>query len=167
MSIYNISQTGPILGSQALVPGIFLPENPLAIQPAIRPIPNHSVPAYAYEARYANNAIKSMETALKNRKPMKKFGIMGDYDADMEHVASRGPSVRGVRGWAVAAAVAALTMAGVDVVWLGFVAKGLFQKEIGHLLAKDVNFLAAGLFYVFYVTTILVCVHLCCLQARL
>ena len=60
------------------------------------------------------------------------------------------------RGWAVAAAVAALTMAGVDVVWLGFVAKGLFQKEIGHLLAKDINFVAAGLFYVFYVTTILV-----------
>ena len=52
--------------------------------------------------------------------------------------------------------MAALTMAGVDVVWLGFVAKGLFQKEIGHLLAKDINFVAAGLFYVFYVTTILV-----------
>ena len=119
-------------------------------------------------ARYANvaNAIKSMETAaaLKNRKPMKKFGtnkalisaIMGDYD-DVE--SSRGPSVRGARGWVAAAVVAALTMAGVDVVWIGFVAKGLFQREIGHLLAADVNFLAAGLFYVFYVTTILVCAH--------
>ena len=121
-------------------------------------------------ARYANAIkIKSMETAdrqtataLKNRKPMKKFGaiaalisaIMGDYD-DVEGN-SRGPSVRGARGWAAAAVVAALTMAGVDVVWIGFVAKGLFEREIGHLLAEDVNFLAAGLFYVFYVTTILV-----------
>ena len=154
MSIYNISQTGPILGAQALAPAITLPQNPLAIQSGILPIPNHSVPA-AYEARYAN-AIKSMETALKNRKPMRKFGfeIMGDHDED--RVGSRGPAVRGVRGWTVAALVAALTMAGVDVVWLGFVAKGLFQKEIGHLLAKDINFLAAGLFYVFYVTTVLV-----------
>merc|ERR1719414_246102 len=103
-----------------------------------------------------------METALRNRKhsggsaSMNILGTMTDYDVDGSHAAaSRGPAVRGVRGWAVAAAVAALTMAGVDVVWLGFVAKGLFQKEIGHLLAKDINFVAAGLFYVFYVTTIL------------
>ena len=55
--------------------------------------------------------------------------------------------------------VAALTMAGVDVVWIGFIAQGLFKREIGHLLADDVNFLAAGLFYVFYVATILVSVQ--------
>ena len=81
-----------------------MPENPVAFPPPIRPIPTHSVPEY--EARYAN-AIRSMETALKNRKqiggggsaPMRKFGFesMGDYDADGNHVAARGPSVRGVR----------------------------------------------------------------------
>ena len=102
MSIYNMSQVGPILGPQSLVPGISLAESPLAIQPAIPPIPTHSVPAY--EARYANNAIKSMETALRNRKhsggsaSMNILGIMTDYDVDGSHAAaSRGPAVRGVR----------------------------------------------------------------------
>ena len=104
MSIYKISQAGPLLGSQALIPRISLPESPLAIQPAIPPIPTQSVPAY--EARYANNAIKSMETtALRNRKhsggsasSMNILGIMTDYDVDGSHAAaSRGPAVRGVR----------------------------------------------------------------------
>ena len=103
MSTYNMGQVGQILAPQALMPGISLAEGPLAIQSAIPPIPTQSVPAY--EARYANNAIKSMETALRNRKhsggsasSMNILGIMTDYDVDGSHAAaSRGPAVRGVR----------------------------------------------------------------------
>lgn len=38
----------------------------------------------------------------------------------------------------------------VDLIWLGFIAKDLYQKEIGHLMAKSVNWWAAIIFYLIY-----------------
>jgi uncharacterized membrane protein len=32
----------------------------------------------------------------------------------------------------------------VDLLWLGVIAKGLYQKNLGHLLSPDVNWPAAG-----------------------
>lgn len=43
-----------------------------------------------------------------------------------------------------------LTLLVIDGIWLGFVAKGFYQSQIGHLMAERVNFIAAGLFYVIY-----------------
>jgi len=42
----------------------------------------------------------------------------------------------------------------IDLVWLGVVAKGFYQKYIGHLLSPDVNWAAALLFYAIYIAGI-------------
>ena len=46
------------------------------------------------------------------------------------------------------------TMAIVDVLWIGLVAKDLFDKLIGNLLVQPVRVFPALLFYVMYVTAI-------------
>lgn len=38
-----------------------------------------------------------------------------------------------------------------DALWLGLIAKNLYQTQIGHLMADKPNFLAAGIFYVFFI----------------
>ncbi len=48
-----------------------------------------------------------------------------------------------------------LVLAVLDFVWLGFIAKPLYQKGIGHLMAADPNFAAALLFYVLFPVGIL------------
>lgn len=40
-----------------------------------------------------------------------------------------------------------LVMLAVDLLWLGVIAKPLYQQGIGHLMAAKPNFVAAGLFY--------------------
>jgi uncharacterized membrane protein len=47
-------------------------------------------------------------------------------------------------------AVALLTLLVIDGVWLGLVAKNFYKSQIGHLMAEQVNFVAAGLFYIVY-----------------
>jgi len=42
----------------------------------------------------------------------------------------------------------------IDMVWLGFIAKDLYSKEIGHLLGP-VNWLAALIFYLVYVAGVM------------
>ncbi|MEN9816550.1 MAG: hypothetical protein RLZ32_430 [Gemmatimonadota bacterium] len=49
-----------------------------------------------------------------------------------------------------------------DVAWLGFVARGLYQREMGHLMRPQANWGAAVPFYLIYVGAILV---LCVLPA--
>ena len=44
----------------------------------------------------------------------------------------------------------------IDIVWLGFVAKDLYGKYLGHLLRPDVNWIAGGLFYLLYIVGILI-----------
>lgn len=38
----------------------------------------------------------------------------------------------------------------IDAFWLGFIAKNLYQKGIGHLMAAKPNFVAAAIFYVIF-----------------
>ncbi len=49
-----------------------------------------------------------------------------------------------------------------DIAWLGFVAKGFYQRQMGHLLAEQTRWGAAILFYLIYVAAIVV---LCVLPA--
>lgn len=43
----------------------------------------------------------------------------------------------------------------IDLVWLGVIAKGLYQKNLGHLLSPTVNWPAAFAFYLIYIGGIL------------
>jgi uncharacterized membrane protein len=45
---------------------------------------------------------------------------------------------------------------GLDLVWLGVVAKGFYHREIGHLMRTDVQWVPAVLFYVIYVAALVV-----------
>ena len=40
----------------------------------------------------------------------------------------------------------------IDLIWLGFLGRPLYQKYIGHLLKKDVNWTAVILFYFMFIT---------------
>jgi uncharacterized membrane protein len=44
----------------------------------------------------------------------------------------------------------------IDIVWLGWLAKGLYQKMIGHLLSDQVNWLAAIIFYLIFISGIFI-----------
>jgi len=58
----------------------------------------------------------------------------------------------------LAAAYLALivTMAVLDGLWLGLIARGMYQRSIGHLLADQVNVAAAIAFYLLYTAGLLV-----------
>lgn len=43
-----------------------------------------------------------------------------------------------------------------DITWLGFVAKGFYQRQMGHLLADETKWGAAVAFYLIYVAAIVV-----------
>ncbi len=45
---------------------------------------------------------------------------------------------------------------GIDMIWLGFVAKGFYRKNLGQLLRSDVNWSAALVFYLLYIGGILI-----------
>jgi len=45
---------------------------------------------------------------------------------------------------------------GLDLVWLGVVAKGFYQRQIGHLMRPDVQWMPAVLFYLIYVAALVV-----------
>ena len=47
-------------------------------------------------------------------------------------------------------AISILVFFVLDMLWLGMVARGFYQKQIGHLLRKDVNWIAAGAFYLVF-----------------
>jgi uncharacterized membrane protein len=44
----------------------------------------------------------------------------------------------------------------IDMVWLGFIAKSFYQKHLGYLMAPQINWPAAFLFYLLFVVGILV-----------
>ena len=44
----------------------------------------------------------------------------------------------------------------IDLLWLGVIAKGLYQKNLGHLLSPEVNWPAAFAFYFIYIAGILI-----------
>ena len=43
-----------------------------------------------------------------------------------------------------------ITMVLIDLLWLGVIAKPLYQQGIGHLMAEKPNLVAAALFYLLY-----------------
>jgi uncharacterized membrane protein len=49
-----------------------------------------------------------------------------------------------------------LAFLALDAVWLGIVAKNFYKKFLGHLMAVDINWTAALLFYLVYIAAILV-----------
>ena len=44
----------------------------------------------------------------------------------------------------------------IDILWLGLIAKGLYNKILGHLLADQVNWTAAIVFYLIFIVGIFV-----------
>lgn len=44
----------------------------------------------------------------------------------------------------------------VDLVWLGLIAKDFYNKQIGHLMATNVNWVAAIIFYLLFIVGILI-----------
>lgn len=44
----------------------------------------------------------------------------------------------------------------IDMLWLGFIAKDFYRKQIGFLLKPDVNIWAAGIFYALFVFALVV-----------
>ena len=54
----------------------------------------------------------------------------------------------------------------VDLIWLGLVAKRLYQKEIGQLLKPDVNWVAAMIFYALFIAGLVIFVLMPGVDAR-
>jgi uncharacterized membrane protein len=54
--------------------------------------------------------------------------------------------------------VAIVVCFGMDVVWLGVLAKDFYRDQIGHLMRPDVQWLPALLFYLIYVAALVVIV---------
>lgn len=44
----------------------------------------------------------------------------------------------------------------IDAIWLGIIAKNMYSEKIGHLMAENANLIAAGVFYLIFVGTLLV-----------
>ena len=53
--------------------------------------------------------------------------------------------------WILLYVIAFVMFMVIDLIWLGFIARNLYQKEIGHLLRKDTNWYAAVIFYLLYI----------------
>lgn len=49
-----------------------------------------------------------------------------------------------------------LVFTAIDAVWLGVIAKNLYQKYLGHLLTDQVNWLAAVIFYLLFILGLVV-----------
>jgi uncharacterized membrane protein len=45
--------------------------------------------------------------------------------------------------------------AAVDLLWLGVLSRGFYKNNLGHLLSPDVNWAAAGTFYLIYIMGII------------
>jgi uncharacterized membrane protein len=52
--------------------------------------------------------------------------------------------------------VAMATFLVLDLAWLGLIARGFYQRELGHLMRADVRWGAAVLFYAIYVAALIV-----------
>lgn len=50
--------------------------------------------------------------------------------------------------------VGLLVLLVLDLIWLGFVARGFYQEQLGHLMRPDVRWLPAVLFYIIYVAAV-------------
>ena len=57
--------------------------------------------------------------------------------------------------WLAYFAVTFVVFMGIDLIWLGFVAKNIYSKYLGYLMAPNVNWLAALVFYVIFIIGVL------------
>lgn len=57
--------------------------------------------------------------------------------------------------WLAYFAVTFVVFMGIDLIWLGFVAKNIYSKYLGYLMAPNVNWLAALIFYVIFIVGVL------------
>ncbi|HEX4932144.1 MAG TPA: DUF2177 family protein [Gemmatimonadaceae bacterium] len=57
--------------------------------------------------------------------------------------------------WLPVYLVALVTCAALDFLWLGVVANGFYQRQMGHLMRPDVQYGPAALFYLLYVAALL------------
>jgi uncharacterized membrane protein len=53
-------------------------------------------------------------------------------------------------------AVSLVTFLVLDFAWLGLIARGFYRSQLGHLLSPDVRWLPAILFYLLFVTAVVV-----------
>ena len=51
-------------------------------------------------------------------------------------------------------AITLIVFLGLDFLWLGFVARGFYASQLGGLMRENINYLAAGIFYLAYVAGI-------------
>ncbi|MDJ0511933.1 MAG: DUF2177 family protein [Methyloceanibacter sp.] len=58
--------------------------------------------------------------------------------------------------YAVAYLATAIGFLVIDVIWLGFIAKGFYQREIGHLLLENFNMVAAFGFYLMFIAGVVI-----------
>jgi uncharacterized membrane protein len=58
--------------------------------------------------------------------------------------------------YAIAYVATAVVFCGLDFLWLGFVAKGYYQSQVGALLLDKPNLPVAALFYALYIAGVLV-----------
>ena len=57
--------------------------------------------------------------------------------------------------WLAYFAVTFVIFMGIDLIWLGFVAKNIYSKYLGYLMAPQVNWMAAMVFYVIFIVGVL------------
>jgi len=65
-----------------------------------------------------------------------------------------------VGSWLKVYAVSTVVFFAIDMVWLGLVARGFYRRQLGGLLAEQVNWPAAVVFYLLYIAGIVVFVTL-------
>lgn len=58
----------------------------------------------------------------------------------------------------------AIVFFGLDMIWLGYLAKDLYRKYLGHVLSPQVNWAAAGIFYLLFIAGIFLFVILPALE---
>ena len=43
----------------------------------------------------------------------------------------------------------------IDIIWLGFIARGFYRRQLGFILSPEVNWIAAAIFYLMYIAGII------------
>jgi uncharacterized membrane protein len=61
-----------------------------------------------------------------------------------------------VGGAVISYLLTALVFFAIDLAWLGLVARDMYRRDIGHLMGSQVNWVAAGVFYLAFIVGILV-----------
>ncbi|MBL8996114.1 MAG: DUF2177 family protein [Gemmatimonadetes bacterium] len=59
-----------------------------------------------------------------------------------------------------------VVLLGMDLLWLGVVAKGFYQRQLGHLMRPDVQWGAAVAFYLIYVAVVVLIVVMPAIEKR-